>query len=263
MSAHDAPLSSTAVPLERRAALVVVAVATVWVGIAGLRWGTWSAGSADASGYISQSALWLDGTLVERVPLAASVPWANAGWTFAPLGYRPGVEPGTLVPVYPVGLPLVMAALRGVGGADAVFVAVPVLGMMAVLATALLATRMASASAGAVAALLLATSPTFLFSLMWPMSDVPAAALWVLGLVLATGTGLPSAIGAGLAIALAVLTRPNLVLVALAPGAFLLWRAMRAPADRRAWTRLLVTSGLGAAGCLGVAAVHTVRTDPR
>ncbi len=45
------------------------AVATL---VAGLVLGTWTAGSADAYGYVSQALLWLDGSTVEIQPLAAS-----------------------------------------------------------------------------------------------------------------------------------------------------------------------------------------------
>ncbi len=247
---------------SRRATLcarLVIVASALWVGWAGLTWGTWSAGSADAHGYISQAALWLKGDLIVQQPMATTVPWEHAHWTFAPLGYRPGVEAGTLVPVYPAGLPLVMAAAQAVGGPQAVFLVVPLFGVLAVLATARLASLLASPPAGAVAALALASSPTFLFSLMWPMSDVPASALWVIALVFAAGSGVASAGGAGAAMALAVLTRPNLVLVAVAPAVYLLFRAVTAPPDRRghAWVRLGLACALAAVGCLGVAALHT------
>ncbi len=243
---------------ERLLSCLIIGLSALWVGGAGWWWGTKSAGSADAHGYISQAALWLDGNLVVSLPMATTVPWQDAEWTFAPLGYRPGVERGTLVPVYPVGLPLVMAAAEAVGGRRAIYLVVPLFGIIAVLASASLAVRLASPAAGAIAALSIASSPTFLFSLMWPMSDVPASALWASGLVLATGGGLVSACGAGLAIGLAVLTRPNLVLVSLAPVGFLLWRVVATgPSRRRAWTRLLIVSALAAIGCLGVAAIHT------
>ncbi|MGE3277346.1 MAG: ArnT family glycosyltransferase [Vicinamibacterales bacterium] len=244
----------------RGTSLVIVIAAATWVGAAGLCWGTWSAGSADAHGYISQAELWLEGNLVVDAPMATTVPWDEAEWTFAPLGYRPGVEAGTIVPVYPAGLPLVMAGLEAVGGRDAVYLAVPIFGIIAVLATAWLAGRLDSPAAGAVAAVCLASSPTFLFSLMWPMSDVPAAALWMTAVALAAGPGVVSAAGAGVAMGLAVLTRPNLVLMTLAPAAYLLWRAWAArggPYQRLALLRLGAAGVLACAGCVGVAAIHT------
>lgn len=242
----------------RLLARVVIALTAALVGVAGLVYGTWAAGSADSFGYISQAALWLKGDLIVRHPLAGAVPWPYAEWSFSPLGYRPGPAPGQIVPTYPVGLPIVMAGFQAIGGPLAVYFVVPMFGVLVIAATARLATHFESPLAGAAAALCLASSPTFLFSLMWPMSDVPAAALWTLAIVGAAGAGIPSAIGAGAAAGLAVLTRPNLVLVAVAPACYLLWRVYAAPQTRRvAWTRFLIVCALTTMGCLGVAAVHT------
>ena len=63
---------------------------------------------------------------------------------------------------------------------------------------------------GVVAALLLATSPIFLYQLLQPVSDVPAAAWWTLSLFLLTRAQRAAALGAGIAASMAVLTRPNL-----------------------------------------------------
>ena len=122
-------------------------------------------------------------------------------------GYRPGLEPGVIVPTYPPGLPLAMAAAAGIGGADAVYWVVPVLGAAAVWLTFLLGRRYADAGSGAAAALLVAASPVFLYQLVQPMSDVPVTAWWLLSLW-GAAAGRPFA--AGLGAAAAVLTRPNL-----------------------------------------------------
>jgi hypothetical protein len=63
------------------------------------------------------------------------------------------------------------------------------------------------------ASLLVAASPVFHHASLWPMSDVPVAALWTLALWLALRPGLGSAAGAGLLAGMATLTRPNLLLV--------------------------------------------------
>jgi hypothetical protein len=80
--------------------------------------------------------------------------------------------------------------------------------------------------AGAAAAALLSVSPTFLYQVVQPMSDVPAAACWMIALLAAARGGGT----AGVSCALAILIRPN-----LAPlGAFVLaavWFV--APADQR------------------------------
>ena len=100
---------------DRLAAWLAAAAAAIAM-LVGLVKGTRVAGSADAYGYVSQALLWLKGLPVLAEPLAAIVPWPRAEWSLSPLGYRPGLEPGVIVPTYPPGLPLAMAAAAGVGG---------------------------------------------------------------------------------------------------------------------------------------------------
>jgi len=184
----------------------VAAAATVAAAAVGLVNGTGIAGGADAYGYVSQALMWLNGLPIRTEPLAATVPWPLAEWSLSPLGYRPGLEPGIIVPTYPPGLPLTMAAFAAVGGASAVYLVVPVLGAAAVWLTYLLGRRYSDAASGAAAAVLLAASPVFLYQLVQPMSDVPVTAWWLLSLWAAAG--LPVVAGSGAAAA--VLTRPNL-----------------------------------------------------
>ena len=244
--------------MSRSDAWFVIVVSALWVCVAGLTWGTGTASGTDSYGYISEAQLLVDGDLVIDQPIAREVPWPDADWTFSPLGYRPGLERGTIVPVYPLGLPLVMALFQLVGGPGAVFFVVPLLGLVAVLATAGLAARMSNLTGGAVAALLVGASPTMFYAVMWPMSDVAATAWWAAAMFLATGAGVPSAAGSGFAAALAILTRPNLVGVAIAPGVYLLGRVWSGGSGRRLEIARLVSFVVPAvAGCLGVAAVFT------
>ena len=113
--------------------------------LVGLVKGTRVAGGADAYGYVSQALLWLNGLPVQAEPLAAAVPWPHAEWSLAPLGFRPGLQPGILVPTYPPGLPLAMAAAAGIGGTSAVYWVVPVSGAAAVWLTYLLGRRFTDA----------------------------------------------------------------------------------------------------------------------
>jgi hypothetical protein len=200
----------------------IATAAAVSTGAVGLVWGTGVAGGSDAYGYVSQALMWLDGLPFKAEPLAAAVPWPRAAWTLSPLGWRPGLEPAVIVPTYPPGLPLTMAAMAGVLGPGAVYWVVPVLGALAVWLTYLLGRRVADAASGAAAALLLAASPAFLYQLVQPMSDVPVTAWWLLSLW-GTAAGRPSVAGAGAA--LAVLTRPNLAPVAAPLLAAVLWHA--------------------------------------
>lgn len=181
----------------------------------GLRFGTFAASGADAYGYVSQADLWLRGTLIVDQPLGRDAPWRNAVWTLAPLGYRPGDVRGTMVPTYSPGLPLVMAGLKAVGGENAVYLAVPFLGAVSVWLTFVIASGMGGLQAGILAAIALLASPAFLYQLMWPMSDVPVTAWWLLSITLAARGTTPGAVGAGMAAAAAILTRPNLAVLAL------------------------------------------------
>ena len=193
---------------RERHAWLVAAIAAVAVACAGVAWGTWSAGSADAYGYVSQAYLWLRGVPIQAEPLASTVPWPQAEWSLSPLGYRPGLEPGTIVPTYAPGLPLTMALAAAIGGPGAVFVVVPLLGAAAVWLAYLLGRRYAGGANGAAAAVLLASSPAFLYQVVQPMSDVPVTAWWLLAL---WGAAANRPFAAGCGAALAVLTRPNLV----------------------------------------------------
>ncbi len=200
--------------IDNHAAAVAVVLAAATAGI-GIGYGTYSASSSDASGYVSEAALIASARLSTDEPLARTVAWRNATWTFSPLGYRPGAAPGELVPTYPAGLPLVMTPLRLLGGELATYFAVPLLGAVAVLATYYVGARLHSRYAGLAAAVLVATSPILLFQIVQPMSDVPATAWWALAMVFAL-LPVPSApLAAGGAAGLAILTRPNLLPLAI------------------------------------------------
>lgn len=178
-------------------------------------------------------------------PLARLLPWPDATWAVAPLGYRPGPAPGEVVPTYPPGLPLMMAATRVAGGEWAPFFVVPLFGAVAVYGTFLLGAKLHSRRAGLVAAVLLATSPILLFQLVQPMSDVPALAWWTLALLFAFLPGHAAALAAGAAAGVALLARPNLLPLVMPLAWFAAGWPLRQP------RRLLpLTMGLAAAGAL-------------
>src|SRR5688572_27455185 len=81
--------------------------------------GSFVAGGSDSYGYVSQARLWVNGTPITREPLISEVTWHDADWTFAPLGYKPGLETGAIVPVYSVGYPMLMALFEKLFGAGA------------------------------------------------------------------------------------------------------------------------------------------------
>jgi Dolichyl-phosphate-mannose-protein mannosyltransferase len=193
----------------------------------GITFGTFTAGGADSYGYVSQADLWLQRTLIIDEPLADEAPWRNANWTLTPFGYRPGDRRGTMVPTYSPGLPMVMAAFKAMGGPNAVYYVVPLLGALTVWLTFVLGRRLAGPLAGLLAATALLASPAFLFQLMWPMSDVPTAAWWLLAILLAIRGTTWSFAAAGLAAAVAVLTRPNLVVLVVPLLAFVVTHPTR------------------------------------
>ena len=203
----------------------------------GIRWGTFVASGSDASGYISQADMWLRGELTTLAPeWARDAPWQDAAWSSAPLGYRPSEISYVIVPTYSPGLPVMMALFRAAGGRDAVYYVVPCFGALAVWITYLLGARLAGPWAGLLAAVLIASSPTFLIMLVQPMSDIPTAALWGVALWAALRGGTFSAAGAGAAVAVAIVTRPNVAPLAGVIALIVLCTSPPGPAHKnRAW----------------------------
>jgi hypothetical protein len=217
--------------LDDRLPAIGLAVA---ITVAGLSLGSKAAGGSDSYGYVSQAELWLSGHLRVDQPWVDQVPWPNAAQTFSPLGYQPGTTHATITPTYSPGLPMLMALAKLIGGQRAIFWVVPLCGGMFVFATFGIGRRLAGPYAGLIAAWLLATSPAFLFMLMAPMSDVPAAAAWTVTLWCATAGTLGGALAGGFAAALAVLIRPNLAPMAILPVLWIAFQArMRGPSRRR------------------------------
>jgi hypothetical protein len=217
---------------------LALAVATMAVSLGG---NSWTASGADSFAYVSQAALWRAGRIDAPVPLAADVPWPNAVATFSPFGYRPAPDGApSLVPVTTPGLPLLMAALQTIAGHCAAFVVTPVSGGALVILTFAIGTRVRSAAAGLIAAWLVATSPALLFMLMWPMTDVPAAACTALLIWLLLGRSSASAIAAGLTTGAGLLLRPNFFLIAAAAGLWLVLDGFLWSDGRARWRRALL-----------------------
>jgi hypothetical protein len=220
----------------------------------GLARGSFAVGAADAYGYVSEADLIAHGTWRIDQQFVRALPWPFADWSFAPPGYRPAPERGYLVPTYPTGAPLVMAVFQRLAGRRAVFYVVPLLGGLCVWTTFALGASTHGRLAGVLAALLVATSPSFMTELMAPASDVAATAWWTTALVLTMRGGLAGALCAGAAVSLAVLTRPNLVPLAVIVGLFWIWRAVRG--EQNAARFVAVFAGAAVPGCLAVAAIN-------
>ncbi len=102
--------------LQRNSRIAGIGIAAVTL-IVGTSCGAFTAAGADPYGYVSQARLWTTGSVVQpQNPLAREAPWANAAWSFSPLGYLPTDDSSYVVPAYPAGLPLQMALAMKVGG---------------------------------------------------------------------------------------------------------------------------------------------------
>jgi len=191
------------------AALVALALA-----LTSAAFGGHVAGASDASGYVSQSRLWAAGRVRVPAPALTADRWPDRGWLVAPLGYAPSHVEGELGPTYAPGLPWLMAVGAAVAGEAGRYLWTPLFAGLLAWGTFLLAQRAAPPLVAFAAAALVATSPPVLFAAMQTMSDVPAAALW-LGALLLLGSPRASApLLSGTLAALALVVRPNLVLVA-------------------------------------------------
>jgi hypothetical protein len=174
-------------------------------------------GGADASGYLNSAKFLAEGRLVSQLQMA---PVLKDEWSqdFQPLGFEAIRHTTRLVPGYPVGLPLHLAAassvfgwrwssqIVGIGGALAA------VGMCYRLARELGLTPLAAFATGAA----LALCAVFEFTSMQPLSDTLATfwcttAVW-LALRARRGAVGWSALG-GVAFAVAVLVRPSNVLL--------------------------------------------------
>jgi len=203
------------------AALAVLAVA--------IAWNTRAAGGSDSSCYVLQAEAFAHGRITLQRPLADVLPDATPA-TFAPTGFVPSPRGGhDPVPICGPGLALAMT-LPFLVSRGAVFLVVPVCAALMVWLTFMLGRQIDDEVTGACAAVLVASSPIFLYQSVQPMSDIPAAALWLGALTAASRA--PAA--AGVCVSLAILTRVN-----LAPLAPLLFIVL---ADRRAWVTFSVAA---------------------
>ena len=242
----------------RAATLAVLIAAVVAIGV---RWGTFVAGGSDSYCYLHQAERWASGTLQMVEPLALEAPWPDAVLTFAPAGHRPSsTVPGALVPICPSGLSIAMAPLVWAGGTTAAFFILPLFGALLIGATYVVGARY-GARVGMASAAIVAFTPVFLFQLVQPMSDVPAATLWMMAVACVTSARRRGAMLGGAAAAAAIMMRPNLVPLAIPLGLFLLLRPERLWRERVAAAARF--AGAAAAGPLCVALIqHTFYGSP-
>ena len=209
--------SALAITRDSRFPIVLVSAAIVWSLAAGIVFGTFANGGADSYGYVGQARLLAQGRLTDTIPFSPDYPWPDVALTLTPLGFTPGQARGVIAPKYPPGLPLLLAPLAAISE-RAIYFFVPVCGAFLVWLTYRLGVRWGDDRAGGMGAVLLSVSPTFLYQVVQPMSDVPAAVGWLGALLLAARPSANAAAGAGALASLAILIRPNLAPLALLVG---------------------------------------------
>src|SRR4051812_46545328 len=116
------------------ASRVLACAATAWTLAAALMFGTFAVGGADSYGYAGQAQLLRHGRVTDTIPLNPAFRWPDARATLIPLGFTGGRQPDVIAPLYPPGLPLLMAALSLVWE-RAIYLVVPLFGVMAVWCT--------------------------------------------------------------------------------------------------------------------------------
>src|SRR6266536_2040560 len=170
--------------MSGRVASTIAALAAVAALVVGIVLGTHAAGGSDSSCYLNASRLIARGRVGIDEPLVRQAPWKDAAKTFTPAGFVPSSRDRAVhVPICAPGLPLVMAAFRILHVSE--FLVVPLLGALVVWLTFIIGRRIDAPLTAACAAALVASSPTFLYQVVQPMSDVPAAAWWLLALACA------------------------------------------------------------------------------
>src|SRR6266850_3867002 len=136
-------VASRLASLSASQASLATAVVAILAGAASVHWGSTVVGGADSYGYLSQAGLWQQGELLIRGDVIRQSPWPLAFETWAPLGYRPaagGID--AVAPLYPPGLPLVMALFQRVFGYCGAFFIVPIATAAVVALTFVLGLRM-------------------------------------------------------------------------------------------------------------------------
>lgn len=205
---------SLAVTLESPSVSRGVAVgATIWALAVGIGFGTFAIGGADSYGYVSQARLLAEGRLTDTIPVSRDYEWPEVEYTMTPLGFKKGQHRGEIAPTYPPGFPLLLAPFSAVSE-KALYLVVPLFGALLIWTTYRLGAVTGDSMAAAMAAVLLAVSPTFLFQVVQPMSDVPCAACWLAALLLASRGSPSGTVASGVLTSLAILIRPNLAPVA-------------------------------------------------
>jgi hypothetical protein len=173
------------------------------------------AAGPDSSGYLNEARLLLSG----RISAPVESPDPSLVYLFTPYGFTRGLTPGTMVPTYPVGTSLHLAAGAGVGGwRIAPFVVVPIAAIACLFLIVFIARRLGITRGWSiVAAVLLAGFPMFIAQSVQPVSDILATfwALAVIACALRSQEHWRWTLLCGIAFAMGVAVRPTNILIAI------------------------------------------------
>jgi hypothetical protein len=181
------------------------------------------ASGSDSSGYMNHARLLAAGHLHVAPRIIPGLPQSEGPpFLYVPLGFKPAWNGDGMVPTYPPGFALFVVALKPlVGWRHAGDWAIILHSLAGVVATYALACLVGLGRRwSAVAAVIVASSPLYLFSSLQAMSDVPSLA-WTTGAVLAallSRNRAAWALAAGAALAVDVLLRPANVLAFVPVG---------------------------------------------
>jgi membrane protein YfhO len=205
--------------LSRSRLVKVVAVVGVLIyGYALVKSAVHAVGGSDTSGYLRLARSLLQGDIVQRVTELDLLGLPDEFIrNFIPLAYDPGPQSGTMTPLYPVGMPLLMAAGALIGGWEhGPFLINPIAAALSLILIYLIGLELGLPRGFSIwAAIMLAASPTLIYLALQPMSDAMAM-FW--GLVAILGA-LRSrkrdswALLAGAAFGMAFLIRPTNILL--------------------------------------------------
>jgi hypothetical protein len=184
---------------------LVAFVAAIALAAFGVVRGTWAVGGSDSSCYALTAKTFAGGHAQLHSALA-DAPWPDAALTLAPGGFIPA--PGTTSTALPICAPRMAPLARF--GTDAIFWLTPLAAFILVLSAFALARQLAGGMAGAMAAILTATSPIVLYQTVQPMNDILTAALWLFALAIGRSHFL-----SGVVAGIAILVRPNLAPLAV------------------------------------------------
>jgi hypothetical protein len=231
-----------------RWALWLPVLAFALYGLMLMRYSAAYAAGSDSSGYLNNARLLDHASLIAPMRQIQGVDTnAISSFAYVPLGFLPRADRISMVPTYPMGLPLLlMAVAHVVGWSHAPSVTIVLHALLGLWLVYLLGRELGLERGWAwLGPMLLAASPLYILMSLQLMSDVPALA-WVTAAVLCAWKSRERpwlALLAGMMVSLAVLDRPTNLLI-LVPVAIALG------VNVRRWL-LLIAGGLPGAIFLG------------